>query len=134
MKACSCNVVILLLSVERFLKRSENADSLWSVSAVSIKKLLVASHNFSARKHKTARSTIAELGKIKTYRDLQMWSCLWRKYRTAPIRARNKTTPSVIALISESKSESESDDDDGDGDDDDDDDDDDGGCNEKIIK
>ena len=27
-KACTCNVVVLLISVQRFLKRSENADSL----------------------------------------------------------------------------------------------------------
>ena len=87
--------------------------------------MLVASHNFSVRKYKNARSTVAELGKIKNYRDLQMWSCLWRKYTTAPVRARNRTTPRVIALILASVGDDDVDDDD--------DDDDDGGCNEKII-
>ena len=61
-------------------------------------KLLVVS--FSARKYKNACSTVAELGKIKTYRDLQMWSFLQRKYSTAPIKARKKTTARIIAIIS----------------------------------
>ena len=61
--------------------------------------MLVASHNISARKYKNACSTVAELGKIKTYRDLQMWFFPQRKYSTAPIRTRNKTTAKIIAMI-----------------------------------